>query len=301
MKRTLLVPIGLLLVIGAVIAVAAWEPWRSHEREHEVDWLTAYAAWSDRIDAGLADGDNAPGANCEKAYAEEVGKPPPRLAPAARIALSGCRQLQHALDDSVPSVGGSEWHGVRNAILVDLTDRRTRASAPDRSPELAAQAAPLAAEDPEVLCWSSTNWEELSEEWRLIRVDELWPIGFADLQGGRIHLAPQICGPLHRFFGGDYAPSLNLQSLELAIALVTLAHEAEHLRSPAATEAQVECVAIQRVRDLVRSAGRSASYEDLMTGLAWDVGYPNVPPSYRTAECHDGSELDVRPNTSEWP
>ena len=35
--------------------------------------------------------------------------------------------------------------------------------------------------------------------------------------------------------------------------------------------------------------------------LAWDVGYPAMTPEYRTAECHDGSPLDVRPETALWP
>jgi hypothetical protein len=94
---------------------------------------------------------------------------------------------------------------------------------------------------------------------------------------------------------------LNEESLGLAYALVVLAHEAEHLRSPDADEAAVECVAIQRVRDLVRDAGRGAAYQELMAGLAWEVGYPDMPPEYRTARCHDGSELDVRPDTDVWP
>jgi hypothetical protein len=39
-----------------------------------------------------------------------------------------------------------------------------------------------------------------------------------------------------------------------------------------------------------------------MAGLAWDVGYPNMPDGYRTTQCrHDGSDLDVRPETSVWP
>jgi hypothetical protein len=118
---------------------------------------------------------------------------------------------------------------------------------------------------------------------------------------GTIDLAPETCEPLHRFFGGDYAPDLNEASFDLAIALVTLAHEAEHLRRHEASEADVECVAIQRVRDLVRAAGRAKPYEDLMAGLAWDVGYPGVPPEYWTARCRDGSRLDVRPATTVWP
>lgn len=38
-----------------------------------------------------------------------------------------------------------------------------------------------------------------------------------------------------------------------------------------------------------------------MSGLAWDVGYPNELPEYRTESCHDGGRLDVRPETTIWP
>ncbi len=38
----------------------------------------------------------------------------------------------------------------------------------------------------------------------------------------------------------------------------------------------------------------------LMFGLALDVGYPNLPPEYRTDECRNGGPLDVRPETSVW-
>jgi hypothetical protein len=300
-KLTLLATLGLLLATGALISLAAWEPWKSREREHEIAWLVAYAAWSDRIDAGLSGGNYAPGANCERTYRREVGDPPPRLVPSATIALDGCRRLSYSIAGSDLGGGSVSWYDVRERVLADLTDRRTRVAIPDPSPELAAQAAPLAGRQLEVLCWSSTNWEQLSEEWSLVEVDELYPIGFADEAGGRIHLAPQICAPLRRFFGGNYSPNLNAESLDLATALVTLAHEAEHLRHPAASEAEVECVAIQRVRDLVRAAGRPRAYENLMAGLAWDVGYPDMPSEYRTAQCHDESPLDVRPGTSVWP
>jgi hypothetical protein len=300
-KRALLVTFSLLFATAALISLAAWEPWKSREREHEIAWLVAYAAWSDRIDAGLSGGDYTPGANCEQTYRNEVGDPPPRLVPTARIALDGCRRLRYSIAGSDLGGGRVNWYDVRPSVLADLTDRRTRVALPDASPELAARAAPLAGRRPEVFCWSSTNWEELSVEWSLIQVDELYPIGFADPASARIHLAPQICEPLRRFFGGNYAPNLNAESLDLATALVTLAHEAEHLRSPGSSEAEVECVAIQRVRDLVRAAGRERPYENLMAGLAWDVGYPDEPSEYRTAQCHDGSALDVRPGTSVWP
>lgn len=299
MSWRLLLPVGFLALFAAVLAVAAWEPWASQERERELAWLEAYAAWSDRIDAGLDGGDSYAAANCAETYAAEVGEPPARLAGAGRIALAGCRRLSRSVTSTSGDPGG--WGDVRHEVLADLTERRTEAAAPARSRELAVRAAPLADTRPEVLCWTSADWDELNEEWQLIDLGEFWVVGFADADTDRVHLAPHVCDPLHRFFGSDYAPNLNEESLVLAEALVTLAHEAEHLRSPDAPEADVECVAIQRVRDLVRAAGRGQAYEDLMTGLAWDVGYPDVPPEYRTARCEDGGELDVRPATTVFP
>jgi hypothetical protein len=290
-----LAPLGLTVLLVGALAVAAWQPWASKEREQEIEWLTAFDAWSDRIDAGLEIGDLYAAANCMDSYDKDVGEPPARLAEAGKIARSGCRSVSRSNGDS------SDWEYVRGAVVGELTELRRRAAAPARSAELARYAAPLAERLPKVLCWPTRHWDETREDWSLVHSDELWLLGFADPAAGTIDLAPEVCDPLHRFFGGDYAPSLNEESLYLAYALVVLAHEAEHLRSPEASEAAVECVAIQRVRDLVRAAGRGASYEDLMAGLAWDVGYPDLPPEYRTKSCHDGSELDVRTETDVWP
>lgn len=279
MKRALLVSFAVLALFASAVAVAAWEPWRSKEREREVAWLEAFAGWT-RSAEGTAD--------CAESYDAQVGEPPRRLAEADRLAREGC--------------SSGDLVGARRALVALVTEERRRRSAPQPSPELASYAAPLAAtEHPKVYCWRDPDWAELSEDWSLVELDEFRLAGFADPATGSMHLAPYVCEPLDRFFGGDYAPNLNEESLDLAASLVTLAHEAEHLRSPDASEADVECVAIQRVRDLVRAAGRGKPYENLMAGLAWDVGYPDMPPDYRTGACRDGGALDVRPDTSVWP
>ncbi len=298
MKR-LLPPLGLLAAAVAGIAVLAWAPWQSHEREREIAWLSSFATWSGRIDAGLENGDLDPAANCAGSFAEQVGQPPARLDAAGRLALAECRHLGSWAESA--SGEPESWWQLRDEIRGDLTERRTRAAAPFRANDLAVRAQPLAGVPLEAFCWTSPDWDELSEEWSLIDAEEFRLLGFANRDTDRIHLAPEVCEPLRRFFGSDYAPNLNTESLELATALVTLAHEAEHLRSPEAAEASVECVAIQRVRDLVRAAGRGEAYVNLMAGLAWDVGYPELTLEYRTAECHEGSRLDVRPETSVWP
>ena len=293
--KKFLAPILLTVLMVGAAGIAAWQPWASKEREHELEWLEDFDAWSDSIDMRLGSGDLSAATSCMESYETDVEDPPARLTEAAKIAVAGCRSLSRSNGDS------EEWRYVRHDILADLTDRRTRAAAPPPATELAARAVPFSGGDLEAFCWTSTHWDELKEEWAIVDPDELWPIGFADPGRDRIHLAPEVCEPLRRFYGSNYAPSMTEEALDLAIALVTLVHEAEHLRSPDASEAAVECVAIQRIRDLVREAGRGPDYQELMAGLAWDVGYPDVPPEYRTEACHDGSELDVRPETSVWP
>jgi hypothetical protein len=61
---------------------------------------------------------------------------------------------------------------------------------------------------------------------------------------------------------------------DLAVALVTLVHEAEHVRGPYESEAVVECYAIEGGRELVLAAG-SSSYANEIAGN----GRPPRPPS----------------------
>jgi hypothetical protein len=117
----------------------------------------------------------------------------------------------------------------------------------------------------------------------------------------RIDLSPEVCDPLRRFYKEGYGPSLSIESLELAEALVTLAHEAEHIREPFASEAVVECHGLQRVRGMVREAGRGRGYQEEMAGLAFTVGYPNLPDEYRIRSCRSGGPYDLHPNSKTWP
>jgi hypothetical protein len=127
------------------------------------------------------------------------------------------------------------------------------------------------------------------------------PVARSARTSGRIDLSPVVCDPLRRFLRSRYTPFLNLQSYQLAEALVTLAHEAEHLRHPEAAEDVVECYALQRVRAIVRDAERRPSYQKEMAGLAWEVGYPNTSDEYRTEDCRNGGPLDLHPRSQAWP
>lgn len=299
MKRTPLVVGGLLTAVALVLGAWVWAA-GGDERQRELEWLRALAAWSDRIDERIDGSDLYPAANCSDSYAIQVGEPPERLKEADRRARLACRSLSRWVqtDDDWPP---AHWPQLRDDVIGVLTERRRPDSATE-SAELVHYATPLAhVDDPEVYCWNAGGWAALNEEWEVVESDEFRLDGFADPVGGTIDLAAYVCDPLHRFFGGDYTPNLNEASLELAAALVTLAHEAEHLRRPKAEEDAVECVALQRARDLVRAAGRGRPYQELMAGLAWDVAYPDMPDDYRTSRCRNGGPYDVRPQSAVWP
>ena len=117
----------------------------------------------------------------------------------------------------------------------------------------------------------------------------------------RIDLSPDVCEPLRLFFRGSYTPYFNTRRYELAEAIVTLAHEAEHLRTPDASEAVVECHALQRARAVVRMAGRRPWYQKEIAALAWQVGYPQRYDDYRTKACRNGGPLDLHPRSRPWP
>jgi hypothetical protein len=169
-------------------------------------------------------------------------------------------------------------------------------------PELSRMASRISGRKVRVRCWSEDDWEVVSAELLAERgQEEWWPAGFADNGANSAHLSSHVCRPLSRFVYGDYAPFGNTQSLELAEALVTFAHEAEHLYDPKAPEARVECLAMQHVRELVIRRGRSRSYANEMAGLAYEIAYPRLPRAYRSRDCRNGGRLDRHPESNVWP
>jgi hypothetical protein len=257
--------------MGGALGLFAWAPWDSDTRERELEWLEDYASWSEQAD-------------CSSFDAVVGASPSERLRPLARVARERC-----GADDL-------KWE-IRSVLIESHS-----ASAPTTNePALARAVEPLVREHVRVHCWREEDWTPLAEDLNAVARDEFWLAGFADPSTGRIHLAHVVCEPLRRFFKTPYAPYLNQQSLDLAQALTTLAHEAEHIRDPAAAEAVVECRAVQRVRDLVLAEGRSRGYAGELAALSWDVSYPLNLPEYRTEQCRDGGPLDEHPESSVWP
>jgi hypothetical protein len=86
-----------------------------------------------------------------------------------------------------------------------------------------------------------------------------------------------------------------------AASVGVLAHEAGHLREVDMSEAETECFAVQKVRELAPILGTSTSYADLLARVYWEYVYPTEPADYRTGACRNGGPLDLNPRSDVWP
>jgi hypothetical protein len=151
----------------------------------------------------------------------------------------------------------------------------------------------------EARCWSADDWLRVGEEWRAVtRRQEFWPAGIAN--PGVIDLDGHYCQVLARFYGGR-TPALNNDRSILATALLVFAHESEHERDFSASEAEVECYAVQDVRGLVTDAHRGQAFAADIAAYAWELSYPQGDPVYSTKRCKNNGPLDVFPNSNLWP
>ena len=87
----------------------------------------------------------------------------------------------------------------------------------------------------------------------------------------------------------------------MAYAVGILAHEAEHLLSPSASEADTECYDMQEIRKVAGLLGADAAYANRLATRYWLELYPSEPANYKTGECRDGGDLDSSPNSPVWP
>jgi hypothetical protein len=169
---------------------------------------------------------------------------------------------------------------------------------------LVGEAAPWAtSRSLEVRCWSKEDWRPL-----LRRTNALYPVtrlpadtlGYQDLVGDyRINLSAAVCEALVDFRYRRARPD-GIEQLELARAVQTLAHEAQHARG-VVREAVAECYGAQRVRRLARALGADAAYADALADTYWWHVYPGAPRAYWSPDCYDGGALDLAPRATVWP
>lgn len=103
-------------------------------------------------------------------------------------------------------------------------------------------------------------------------------------------------------------------SYRTAFSILILTHEAVHLSSYAGAtdEALTECRAIQLVHDVALRLGATEAVARALghEALRYDAQLPGYDdyrvglgeiPNYHATGCYDGGELDIHPDSSDWP
>ena len=281
--------LGFITLAAALIALFAWSPWKEAS---EAEWLGTYRAWSDDIGASLQTGLVISRTECESTFDKDVGEPPQeRLRPVAAAARHGCAALTPA-----------EWRNGKADVVRALIDAHDDDLPPRRRPDISDIAGSGVGVKPDVYCWQPAGWALLSEQYAIVRGGEETSLkGIADNARDRVDLDPAVCTALRFYLRRMRPTSLSYENFEMADALMVVTHQAEHLKAPTASEAEVECYAVQQVRPLVRAAGWDAEYANEMALQAWELSYQQLPPAFRSPACRDGGPLDRNPRSSAWP
>ena len=283
--------LGVLGFLTVKAARAAFDrgPWKDAT---EVEWLGTYRAWSDGIGAALPTGLVISRTECESTFDNDVGESPQeRLRPVAAAARRGCAALT--------PVG---WRNAKADVVHALIDAHDDLLPPRRRRDISDIAGSSVGVKPDVYCWQPAGWAPLSEQYAIVRGGEETSLkGIADNASNRIDLDPAVCTALRFYLRRMRPNSLSYENFEMADALMVVTHQAEHLKAPTASEAEVECDAVQHVRPLVRAAGWDAKYATEMARQAWELSYQQLPPAFRSPACRDGGPLDRNPRSSAWP
>jgi hypothetical protein len=221
-----------------------------------------------------------------------VGQPAQeQLRPVAAAARRSCAE---------PSAVG--WRNGKADVVRALIDANDDLLPPRRRRDISAIAGSSVGVRPDVYCWQSDGWAPFIEQYAIVRGgEEISLKGIADNARNRIDLDPGVCAGLRWYVRRMRPTSLSYENFEIADALMVLTHQAEHLKAPNASEAEVECYALQHVRPLIRAAGWGAEYASELALQAWELSYQQLPQAFRSSACRDGGTLDRHPRSSAWP
>ena len=155
----------------------------------------------------------------------------------------------------------------------------------------------------EVRCWSEEDWLERSEEVAAWANGNTRPgpwSGYVSWDRKRANLAPAVCRSLAKWAYERHWPDDRWDGYYFAWSVKALAHEAQHLRG-IKSEAEAECYALQSMRLVGTELGLDDERAEFLAEYAWRYFYPRARGEYRSDECRDGGDLDLRPETVVWP
>jgi hypothetical protein len=148
-----------------------------------------------------------------------------------------------------------------------------------------------------VVCWNPAEWKTIAKNFRKLGQEGfLKAYGFVQPHSELVNPSPGVCAGLDRISHLGERPLTS----EAANAVGTLAHESMHVAG-ITDEALAECFGMQLTQTTSELLGTEPEYgyslgKQLLDTYAQYEGTP-----YYTAECHDGSELDLFPETTVFP
>jgi hypothetical protein len=257
----------------------------------ELAWLKRVGAWELQL---MRRSTPPPVEQCTATLSSRVGPAPTaRLRRALEILRSAC---SHGSADLL----------VANELLPPGEARQLPVIAADTGgsrvePRFGRVASALAGKDVEARCWSMPDWRHLMREERSFTGGRLGPdtLGFADINGNRVNLAPDVCQALVDLAYNHVQPEDEAGRLMLGVAVVTLSHEAQHSKG-VAREAEAECNAIQVAHRTAMKLGATESYAASLVRAYWSH-YDEELKAYRSPDCRDGGALDLGYADSIWP
>lgn len=254
----------------------------------ELRWIRGYARWSIQVDdAGLGPAGREELRDCAAVLRTSAGP-----APTQRI-----RAAKSHVDEACSAVLDGGSRGAVDEHLARADDELARllfASSPlrvldeassdsRRSGTLAAIATSRAREEIVVQCWSERDWR------RVIREEAAWTDsedepglidGLAEIGSGRIELLLEDCNLLGRLRDEHVALRNREGLIAAADALSTFSHEIEHFRDPDASEADVECAAVDGMADVGRALGVDGREADLLHAVYLENVRPQLGDEY---------------------
>jgi hypothetical protein len=155
----------------------------------------------------------------------------------------------------------------------------------------------------EVRCWSERDWGPLVREAARFsngRIPPETPGFITGFEDRRVNLHPEVCESLVALSYQGIRPQGDDAEAAVALAVGTLAHEAQHVRG-VVDEASAECLGMQMIRKAARELGAPLGYPRRLAQTYSQAIHPMLPPAYRSPDCYDGGRLDSDPESAVWP
>jgi hypothetical protein len=155
----------------------------------------------------------------------------------------------------------------------------------------------------EVRCWSEADWADLSDEVSDWTDGKMRPgdwTAYVSWDHDRANLSPSVCRSLGRWAYERQWPDDRWEVFNFAWSVKVLAHESQHLRG-IDNEARADCYGLQNIALVGRGLGLGEEEAQSIAEYAWENIYPRAEGAYWSAECRDGGELDLHPDSPLWP